>query len=239
MDTTTTTSGGQCWRDLEDTIGSGLARVCLYGPPGTGKTYSALTYGLDGRESYKIACVDDMTTAQIEGMWKPSRDGWSFHEGAAVKAWRTGGRLVIDEIDKASGDVLGALLAFCDSEASARWDHPDTNEIVRPAAGFSVIVTTNSHPTALAEALRDRFPVAIEVTEPHPVALAALPEWMREPARLLANANDEARVSLRAFQALAVMIESVGLERAAALVMPQHAGTITAAARIASIGGDQ
>lgn len=235
---TTTTNLPQCWQDVEDTLGAGLSRLCLYGAPGTGKTYAALTSGIDGRESYKIACVDDMTTAQIEGMWKPSRDGWTFHEGAAVKAWRNGARLVIDEVDKASGDVLGALLAFTDSEASARWEHPDTGEIVRPAAGFSVVITTNSHPHALAEALRDRFPVCVNVTEPHPAALEKLPVFMREPARLLANAPEDERVSLRAFDALARLADRVGIERAAALVMPQHLDTIVTAAKIARIGNE-
>lgn len=236
MTTNETTTLPQCWQDVADTLLAGLSRLCLYGPPGTGKTYAALSFGIEGRDAYKIACVDDMTTAQIEGMWKPSRDGWTFHEGAAVKAWRTGGRLVIDEVDKASGDVLGALLAFTDSEASARWEHPDTGEIVRPADGFSVVITTNSHPYALAEALRDRFPVCVNVTEPHPVALEALPEFMREPARLLANAPEEERVSLRAFAALAKLADRVGIERAAALVMPQHADSITTAAAIMAIG---
>lgn len=234
----TTQNLPQCWQDVEDTLTAGLSRLCLYGAPGTGKTYAALTNGIDGRDSYKIACVDDMTTAQIEGMWKPAREGWTFHEGAAVKAWRTGGRLVIDEVDKASGDVLGALLAFTDSEASARWEHPDTGEIVRPAAGFSVVITTNSHPHALAEALRDRFPVCVNVTEPHPMALEKLPAFMREPARLLANAPEDERVSLRAFDALARLAERVGIERAAALVMPQHADTIVTASKIAAIGNE-
>lgn len=234
----TTQALPQCWQDLNDTIEAGLSRVCLYGPPGTGKTYAALTHALEGRPSYKIACVDDMTTAQIEGMWKPSRDGWKFEEGAAVKAWRNGGRLVIDEIDKASGDVLGALLQFCDSEASARWDHPDTGEIVTPSSGFSIVITTNAHPDTLAEALRDRFPVAVNITEPHPAALEKLPQFLREPARLLANAEPDTRVSLRGFLAMAQLADRVGLERAAALVMPQHVETIVAASKIAAITGE-
>lgn len=227
-----------CWRDVNDTLNAGLTRLCLYGPPGTGKTYSALTHGVGASGSHRMTCVDDMTTAQIEGMWKPSRDGWTFHEGPAVKAWRTGGRLVVDEVDKASGDVLGALLAFTDSDASARWEHPDTGEIVTPAQGFSVVITTNSHPNALAEALRDRFPVRVLVDEPHPDALEMLPEYLREPARLLANVDEDRRQSLRAFHALATLAESVGLERASALVMPDHAESIITAHKIHAVGRD-
>lgn len=235
---TTSTALPQCWQDFDDTLASGLSRVCLYGNPGTGKTYAALTQHLNDAGSTRLVCVDDMTSAQIEGMWRPSRDGWAFQEGAAVTAWRKGARLVIDEIDKASGDVLGMLLAFCDSEQSAQWTNPDTGEIVTPRAGFSIVITTNNHPNTLPEALRDRFPVCVEINEPHPNALAALPHFMREPARLLAGRTDDARVSVRSFQALAVLADRLGIERAAALVMPQHADSIIAAHKIAAIGSD-
>jgi len=235
---TMTTQLPQCWQDVSVTLEAGLSRLCLYGPPGTGKTYSALTHGVNDAGSFRLTCVDDMTTAQIEGMWKPTRDGWTFHEGPAVRAWRNGGRLVVDEVDKASGDVLGALLAFTDSDQSARWEHPDTGEIVRPADGFSVVITTNSHPNALAEALRDRFPVRVLVDEPHPEALEMLPDYLREPARLLANVDEDRRQSLRAFHALAQLAEKVGLERAANLVMPDHAESIVTAKRIQDVGAE-
>lgn len=234
----TTQTLPQCWQDFTDTLASGLSRVCLYGNPGTGKTYAALTQHLTERGSTRLVCVDDMTSAAIEGMWRPNRDGWTFQEGAAVTAWRNGSRLVIDEIDKASGDVLGMLLAFCDSEQSARWQNPDTGEIVTPSEGFSIVITTNNHPNTLPEALRDRFPVAVEINEPHPDALALLPQFMREPARMLAGRTDEARVSIRAFMALDKLSQTVGIERAAALVMPEHADSIITAAKIAAIGQD-
>lgn len=240
METNPTTAQAlpKCWRDFDDTLSSNIKRVCLYGAPGTGKTYSALTAHLTEAGSQRLICVDDMTSAQIEGMWKPNANGWKFHEGSAVKAWRNGARLVVDEVDKASGDVLGLLLAFCDSEASAQWEHPETGEIVRPAKGFSVVLTTNSHPNSLAEALRDRFPVCVEINEPHPDALALLPEYMREPARLLANASDDERVSLRAFHALAELEQALGIERAVELVMPQHAESIITAKKISAIASE-
>lgn len=236
MENTPNNNSPQCWRDLDDTLRAGLSRVCLYGQPGTGKTYSALTSHLNDAGSVRLVCVDDMTSAQIEGMWRPHRDGWQFQEGPAVTAWRTGARLVIDEVDKASGDVLGILLAFCDSEQSARWTNPDTGETITPAPGFSVVITTNSHPNTLPEALRDRFPVCVEINEPHPDALALLPNYLREPARLLAGRLDDERVSLRAFFALDQLSRTLGIERAAELVMPQHAESIKNAEAIARIG---
>ena len=139
----------QAWRDLDAVLAAGLSRVCLYGPPGTGKTYAALTVADGQPPAQRVTCCDDMTSAQIDGMWRPTRDGWTYHEGPAVRAWRTGSRLVVDEVDKASGDVLGTLLAFCDSDASARWQNPDTGETITPAPGFSVVITTNAEPQHL------------------------------------------------------------------------------------------
>jgi MoxR-like ATPase len=234
MDTNTLTLP-KCWQDLDDILAAKLGRICLHGLPGIGKTYTAQTSHLSAAGVHKIACVDDMTTGQIEGLWKPAREGWEFHEGAAVKAWRTGGRLLIDEIDKASGEVLGSLLQFCDSEGSARWEHPDTREVVTPAAGFTVVITTNAHPNSLAEALRDRFPVAIEINEAHPAAIALLPQWLQEPARQLCRAKDDDRLSLRAFFAIAHLSTTLGISRAVELVAPQHLEALTTAAAVSAL----
>lgn len=232
--TTETTATPQAWRDLATVLGAGLSRVLLYGPPGTGKTYAALAVADGQPPAQRVTCCDDMTSAQIEGLWRPTRDGWTYQEGPAVRAWRAGSRLVVDEVDKASGDVLGTLLAFCDSEQSARWTNPDTGETVSPAAGFSVVLTTNSAPRFLPDALRDRFPVALEIREPHPDALALLPVHLRDTARDLVarDADDDGRASMRALLALTHLAQSVGWQEAARIVLPQHADAITNAAAV-------
>lgn len=224
-----------CWQSVDDTLRANLNRVLMYGGAGIGKTYTAQTSHITSAGVFKIGCVEDMTTAQIEGMWKPSREGWEFHEGSAVKAWRTGGRLLIDEIDKASGEVLGSLLQFCDSEASASWQHPDTGETIKPAQGFTIVATTNSHPNALAEALRDRFPVCIEINEAHPSAIALLPAWLQEPARQLCRSTDDDRLSLRAFGAIAHLAQTLGVARAVELVAPMHTETLTMAHAVSAL----
>lgn len=228
----------QAWRDLDAVLAAGLSRVLLYGPPGTGKTYAALTMLPAGQtHAERVTCCDDMTSAQIDGMWRPHRDGWTYSEGPAVRAWRNGSRLVIDEVDKASGDVLGTLLAFCDSDASARWTNPDTGETITPAPGFSVVLTTNAEPRYLPDALRDRFPVALEIREPHPDALATLPAHLRDTARDLAqrDADDADRASLRAFAALAHLADAIGWQDAARIVLPRHATAIVEAAAVEAI----
>ena len=185
---------GQCWRDLADVIDAGVSRVLLYGPPGTGKTYAALRFGVADAVAERLVCTEDLTTGEITGTWMPASEGrWEWREGPAIRAWREnaglGGRLVVDEVDRASGDALSTLLAMTDSPESARWRNPETSEWVSPGPGFSVVMTTNLEELDdIPIALRDRFPVAIRIDRPHPASvqmlssdLRACASWARSP----------------------------------------------------------
>jgi hypothetical protein len=227
----------QSWRDLESVLAANLSRVCLYGPPGTGKTFAALTVAEGQPPAERVTCTDDMTSAQIDGLWRPSREGWTYQEGPAVRAWRAGSRLVVDEVDKASGDVLGTLLAFTDSEQSARWTNPDTGQVVHPHRNFQVWITTNTEPHHLPDALLSRFPVRLEIREPHPSALAALPPYLRDTARTLAqlDADDPNRADLRTMLALATLAEKIGMAEAARIIVPRHTEALQLAAAAESV----
>ncbi|HLK44808.1 MAG TPA: AAA family ATPase, partial [Acidimicrobiales bacterium] len=154
-----------CWLDFHDALAAGIDRIVLYGPSGTGKTYAALRAGVGAAGAHRMVCTEDMTAADVTGCWMPAASGrFEWLDGAAVRAWRgdgtTGGRLVIDEADRAAGDVLALLLAVCDTDGSARFDHPATGEALHPLPGFTVVMTTNlEHLDELPAALRDRFPV--------------------------------------------------------------------------------
>ena len=226
---TSTTELPQCWQDLDDCLKSGIDRVILFGPAGIGKTYGGLSLGHTEGGAYRLVCTEDMTTLDVTGGFLPSGDkGFQWLDGAALKAWKgdskVGGRLVVDEVDKAGGDVFATLLAMLDSPESASWEHPMTGEVVRPLAGFSAVMTTNiENMGELPTALADRFPVRIRINEPHPTALLRLSANLRGYAVRMADAGDE-RISLRAFMALDKLAQSLGMERACILTFGDRRG---------------
>ena len=117
----TTTNLPECWQDVNDILASGINKLILFGPPGTGKTFAGLNMGNVLAGAHRLICNEDMTSADVTGHFKPSGDGtWKWQDGTVIKAWQgdgiNGGRVVADEIDRASGDVMSQLLAMFDSE---------------------------------------------------------------------------------------------------------------------------
>ena len=96
-------SNNDCWKMISSVLGKSR-RVLLHGPPGTGKTYSAVKQGtplnMEGQANvYQITMTEDTAAANLEGFYKPAKDGgFEWHDGIAIQAWRNGGRLVINEI---------------------------------------------------------------------------------------------------------------------------------------------
>ncbi len=213
-----------CWRDLADVLAAGVARVLLYGPSGTGKTYAALHHEAGSHPAERLVCTEDLTSGEITGTWMPvGENRWEWREGPAIRAWRgaggLGGRLVVDEVDRASGDALSTLLAMTDSPESARWRNPETSEWVRPGPHFSVIMTSNIDDLSdIPSSLRDRFPVAIRVDRPPASAVASLSPDLRAPALAGSLGPAGRRVSLRSFYAFDELRRSCGAQRAAHLV---------------------
>jgi MoxR-like ATPase len=215
---------GPCWRDFDDVVRAGIRRVLLYGPPGTGKTFAALHHGVSDAPAERLICTEDLTSGEITGTWMPTGEQrFQWREGPAIRAWRgtngRGTRLVLDEVDRASGDALATLLAITDSPESAHWRNPDTLESVRPGREFSVVMTSNVDDVEeIPVALRDRFPVSIRVDRPHPNAVAQLSRDLRAPALAGSLGPRDRRVSIRSFYAFDALRTHHGPERAAALV---------------------
>ncbi len=231
-----------CWRDVADVLSAGLSRVLLYGPPGTGKTYAALHLGVSGTPAERLVCTEDLTSGEITGTWMPSGENrFEWREGPAIRAWRgddgRGARLVLDEIDRASGDALATLLAVTDSPDSARWRNPGTNEWVRPGENFSVVMTSNVEDLEeIPASLRDRFPVSVRIDRPPASAVERLSGDLRAPALAGSLGPEGRRVSLRSFYAFDELRRHYGPARAAELVFgASRAQPVLDALRIASV----
>ena len=213
-----------CWRDFSDVLSAGISRVLLYGPPGTGKTFAALHQGVGETPAERLVCTEDLTAGEITGTWMPSGENrFEWREGPAIRAWRgaggRGGRLVLDEVDRASGDALATLLAITDSPESARWRNPDTLEWVRPGENFSVVMTSNIDDLEeIPRSLRDRFPIAIRVDRPPRDAVERLSCDLRAAALSGSLGPEGRRISLRSFYAFDELRVHHGPERAAELV---------------------
>lgn len=227
-----------CWQAVTDMLTAGIDRLLMFGPSGTGKTFAGLTMKPATQPAYRLICSEEMTTAQIEGAFYPAAEGFEYREGVAVRAWREGARLVVDEVARANGDVMSLLLAFTDTTASSSWEHPVSHEVVKPAAGFSVVLTMNGEPQDLDPALLDRFAARVLVDEVHPQALNELPEYLRNiAAQLGAESEPQNRASVRAFHAVVKIAERHGLERAIELVLPDHREQILAAYKLRQAAG--
>jgi hypothetical protein len=144
--------------------------------------------------------------------------------------------LVVDEVDRASGDALSTLLAMTDSTESARWRNPDSGEWVRPGPEFSVVMTTNAEDLALLPpALLDRFPVQIRVDRPHPSAVTLLGDDLRQAALGGALGPTGRRVSLRKFYTFDQLRPACGEDEAARLVFGDLGSDVLDAIRVGSV----
>ena len=169
------------WELFNKVVGTS-DRILLYGIPGTGKTYQATKVNVPtDKEVYSTTLTIDSTASEMIGHYIPNDTGtFDWNDGVAIKAWREGTRLVINEIDHAGPDVSSVLHAILDDADIARLTLPNKKkETVTPSKGFSVIATMNGTPDMLPEALADRFGVLININSVHPDAVKSLPEKYR------------------------------------------------------------
>lgn len=209
-----------------------LPRVLLYGPPGTGKTHLAMVAGTTGKDNvYRVNMTEDTPAAELRGHYVPTGAGaWEWQDGPAMRVFRNGGRLVIDEITRATDDALSFTLAILDGHKVTL----PTGEHVYPHPDMTVWATTNDGPEALTDALADRFTVRIECNEVNPEALATLPANIAKAVTAGNNGGVSFREAaeynrLKSLQAISDLSDIVGRDIAAEFIFGQRARDVKTA----------
>lgn len=225
-----------CWEKVE-AVAAHSRRILLYGPPGTGKSYIARTGGdVDTDRVYPVTVHSDLGAYELRGHFVTKRDGMEWADGPATTVWREGGRLVLDEIVRASDDALSFLLGVLDDHETAKLVLSTTGEVITPHEDFSVWATMNGDPEDLPEALADRFPVTVLIDRPNPAAIAVLPKDLRRVATILAVHEDPAqRVGLRSFLEFARLRSNVEATVAAEVVFGTRAQDILDGLEMATV----
>jgi MoxR-like ATPase len=217
-------SGSSDWEFVEKVLASRHANtVYLWGPPSVGKTFVSVRSGLGDREVFVITLTPDTSAAELRGFFMPKGNEFVWVDGVFIKAMRSGARIVINEIAYASSDVLAILHPVLESRATAQLTLPNL-ETVYPAEGFQVVCTDNAPMEQLPAALQDRFKSCLHVTEPHPDALARLPEDLREAARRTFDLEADRAVSLRGWLAVHEFEAEFGREFALRAVFGRQRG---------------
>ena len=202
------------WAFIEKVLGDDHTRtVFLGGKTGTGKTYTAMRSGLGGRNLYCVTLTPETPAAELRGFWMPKGNEFVWQDGVFISAMREGARVVVNEIAHASHDVLALMYPILESEETAALTLP-TGETVRPAKGFQVICTDNVSIDYLPEALQNRFDSILNVTSPHPAAIARLNPGFREAARRAFDLDEGRGVSIRGWIQVQKYAESMGSEDA-------------------------
>ncbi len=221
------------WRVAEIGIRN-CRRLLAYGYPGTGKTTLGFRVGSAlGKPVYSITCTPEMSAAEARGHYIPKGGDFVWQDGPCITAWREGALLIINEIDKAGGDLETFFYSLLDDPEIACTTLP-TGENVSPAPGFQVLATMNGTPEDLIEALASRFPSKVEINTPHPGAIARLPERLRNAARgTVSNPNPAERIDMRQWLEYSRLCDEIGADDAAVLVFGARAKSVVQSLKIA------
>ena len=112
-----------------------------------------------GQEVVTVACNDELTTADLFGRYELVGGDTRFVEGGMVDAASNGKLLYLDEIDKASPDLLGRLHPTADHRRALYV--PELGGLLEVHPDFGLVASYNPSPggfrRGLPPAIRQRF----------------------------------------------------------------------------------
>lgn len=160
----------------DDSITVGLA-----GPPGVGKTSLLFAIGKALKKPYigKVQFHSELSPGEIMGIPLPgAKDLWI--PGPGDLAYKQGGMLILDEIDKASGPTKTYCYSLLDRGPGGTVSY--IGRTFTQANGYQPVATMNEDPRdgSLPEALLDRFDAWFFVLRPHDRLLNLLDADLRE-----------------------------------------------------------
>lgn len=123
--------------------------VVLNGPPGVGKSYLArYICARTNRPLYRVTLSETTYREDLLGHLQlvatPGGDSvTSWVDGPLTRAVRTGGVLLLDEINAADANTAAALNAVMERDGTRSLTIPQTGEAVDPHEEFRVIATAN------------------------------------------------------------------------------------------------
>lgn len=201
---------GSPWKIAEACI-KYADRVLLYGIPGTGKTTAGNKVEIEkDQRIWNVTLAEEMPSAELRGHYHMVEGNFVWKDGPATAAFRQGGRLVLNEVDKASGDVHTFLHNLLDDKDIAVLDLPNGDRITAHP-NFKVVATMNGVPMDLPEALRDRFAVNVNILGPHVNAITSLPEDLQVLAmKFSVESNPQHRISFRQFKEFSLLRKNSG-----------------------------
>ena len=147
--------------------------VLLYGPPGTGKSFLANQALAERGSPLRVTLTEGHLVSDLVATLLPSDGGgWRVAPGPLARALAEGWPIHLDEVDRASPEVMQALLGLLDARPHVVL--PD-GRAVTAARKPAVVATSNvADPGELEPALLDRLAVRLHVAEPAPEALKTL-----------------------------------------------------------------
>ena len=197
-------------------INIGSYRMCLSGPPGIGKTLTPIkTLRANGYKTYIAGITEETPMSELRGHFILKGNEFVWHDGVMMTAWRASHGdapvcLIINEIDKAPGDVLSFFHTLLDDPDVAEI-HLPTGEVLKPKKdNIRYVATMNGVPQDLPAPLRSRFPLMLQISKVHPDALACISPTLRAAAQNILENSTDRPYSIREFIAYESLAKVIG-----------------------------